>query len=67
VLLPSKDHAAATIKNFQASVEVETGRKLKTLRTDHGGSSRPSISDDTAPSAVLSSSSLPRTPHNRTG
>jgi hypothetical protein len=37
VLLPSKDYAAAAIKNFQASVEVETGRKLKTLRTDRGG------------------------------
>jgi hypothetical protein len=37
VLLPSKDQAAAAIKNFQMSVEVETGRKLKTLRTDRGG------------------------------
>jgi transposase InsO family protein len=37
VLLPSKDHATAAIKNFQASVEVETLRKLKTLRTDCGG------------------------------
>jgi transposase InsO family protein len=37
VLLPGKDHAAAAIKNFHAAVEVETGRKLKTLRTDRGG------------------------------
>lgn len=37
VLLPSKDHAASAIKNFQAGIEVETGRKLKALRTDRGG------------------------------
>jgi transposase InsO family protein len=37
VLLPSKDQAATTIKNFQAAVEVETGRNLKALRTDRGG------------------------------
>jgi IS30 family transposase len=36
-LLSSKGQASAAIKNFQASVEVETGRKLKTLRTDRGG------------------------------
>jgi hypothetical protein len=37
VLLPSKDQVTATIKNFQAVVEVETGHKLKALRTDRGG------------------------------
>jgi hypothetical protein len=37
MLLPSKDHAASAIKNFQASVEVEIERKLKMLRTDRGG------------------------------
>ncbi|WVZ77310.1 hypothetical protein U9M48_025192 [Paspalum notatum var. saurae] len=36
-LLPSKDHAPAAIKNFQAAVEVESGRKLKVLRIDRGG------------------------------
>ena len=36
-LLSSKDQASAAIKNFQASVEVETGQKLKTLRNDRGG------------------------------
>lgn len=36
--LPSrKDQAPTKIKNFQAAVEVETGRKLKVLRTNHGG------------------------------
>jgi hypothetical protein len=39
MLLPSKDHAASAINNFQASIEVETGRKLKMLRTDRGGNS----------------------------
>jgi hypothetical protein len=37
VHLPSKDQAAATIKNFQAGVEVEMGRTLKALRNDRGG------------------------------
>ncbi|WVZ56480.1 hypothetical protein U9M48_007001 [Paspalum notatum var. saurae] len=36
-LLSSKDQAPAAIKNFQAAVEVESGRKLKVLRTDRGG------------------------------
>jgi hypothetical protein len=36
-LLSSKDQAPSKIKNFQAAVEVETGLKLKVLRTDHGG------------------------------
>ena len=36
-LLSSKDQAAAAIKNFQAAVEVESGRELKVLRTDRGG------------------------------
>lgn len=37
ILLASKDEAAAAIKKFQAGVEVETGRKLRALRTDRGG------------------------------
>jgi transposase InsO family protein len=36
-LLRSKDETEPTIKRFQAMVERETGRKLKTLRTDRGG------------------------------
>jgi transposase InsO family protein len=36
-LLSSKDQAPSEIKNFQAAVEVETGKKLKVLRTDRGG------------------------------
>jgi transposase InsO family protein len=36
-LLRSKDEAAEAIQRFQARVERETGRKLKTLMTDHGG------------------------------
>lgn len=36
-LLSSKDQASSEIKNFQAAVEVETGKKLKVLRTDRGG------------------------------
>jgi transposase InsO family protein len=36
-LLSSKDQVSAAIKNFQASVEAQIGRKLKTLRTDRGG------------------------------
>jgi hypothetical protein len=46
MLLPSKNHAASTIKNFQAGVEVETRRKLKMLRTNRGGDShRLSLAD----------------------
>ena len=37
VLLSSKGEAAGAIKKFQAGVEVETGRKLRALRTDRGG------------------------------
>lgn len=36
-MLPTKDRAAAAIKNFQALAEVESGCKLGTLRTDRGG------------------------------
>jgi hypothetical protein len=36
-LLSSKDQAPAEIKNFQAIIEAETGKKLKVLRTDQGG------------------------------
>ena len=35
-LLASKDEAPAAIKRFQASVEVESGRKLRVLCTDNG-------------------------------
>ncbi|WVZ81780.1 hypothetical protein U9M48_029122 [Paspalum notatum var. saurae] len=37
VLLTRKDEVAGAIKKFQAGVEVETGRKLRVLRTDRGG------------------------------
>lgn len=37
VLLSAKDEAAGAIIKFQARVEVETGRKLRALRTDRGG------------------------------
>jgi hypothetical protein len=36
-LLSSKDQAPSFIKNFQAAIEVESGHKLKVLRTDGGG------------------------------
>jgi transposase InsO family protein len=36
-LLRSKDRAVATIKEFQASAEAESGCKLLALQTDHGG------------------------------
>ena len=36
-LLPSKDAAAAAIKNIQAAAERKSGKKLLALRTDHGG------------------------------
>jgi transposase InsO family protein len=36
-LLSSKAEAAEAIKNFKALVEVETGKRLKVLRTDRGG------------------------------
>jgi len=37
VLLSSKDAAADAIKKVKAAAEVESGRKLKVLRTDNGG------------------------------
>lgn len=37
VLLGAKDEAATAVKRFQAMVEVESGRKLRVLRTDRGG------------------------------
>ncbi|KAH7845363.1 hypothetical protein Vadar_001167 [Vaccinium darrowii] len=37
VLLSSKDEAVGAIMKFQSGVEVETGRKLRALRTDRGG------------------------------
>jgi len=36
-LIASKDEAASAIKVFQATVKVESGRRLKVLRTDRGG------------------------------
>jgi hypothetical protein len=36
-VIPSKDHAAAAIKDIQAQVEGESGLKLKALRIDCGG------------------------------
>ncbi|WVZ54432.1 hypothetical protein U9M48_005224 [Paspalum notatum var. saurae] len=35
-LIAGKDDAASAIKNFQAAVEVESGRRLKVLHTYHG-------------------------------
>lgn len=35
--LKTKDEALETLKTFRRSVELETGEKLKTLRTDRGG------------------------------
>uniref|UniRef100_A0ACD5X227 Uncharacterized protein n=1 Tax=Avena sativa TaxID=4498 RepID=A0ACD5X227_AVESA len=36
-LLASKDEAEAAIKRFKASAEVQSGCKLRTMRTDRGG------------------------------
>ena len=36
-LLSSKDEAATAIKKFKARAEAESGKKLRVLRTDHGG------------------------------
>ena len=36
-LLPSKDRAAAAIKEFQARAAAESGCKLLALKTDRGG------------------------------
>ena len=36
-LLTSKDEAAAAIKKFKTRAEAESGKKLRVLRTDHGG------------------------------
>ena len=36
-LLTSKDEAVAAIKKFKTRAEVESGKKLRVLRTDRGG------------------------------
>jgi hypothetical protein len=36
-VLSSKNQAPSVIKNFQAAVEVGTGKKLKVMCTDGGG------------------------------
>ena len=36
-LLTSKDEAAVAIKKFRARAEVESGKKLRMLRTDREG------------------------------
>jgi transposase InsO family protein len=36
-LLAGKDQAPVAIRRFKAAAEMETGRKLKVLRTDRGG------------------------------
>ena len=36
-LLAGKDEALACFKRFRAAAELESGRHLKALRTDHGG------------------------------
>lgn len=36
-ILKTKDHVLGVFKQFQASVERETGKKLKCIRTDNGG------------------------------
>ena len=35
-LLAAKSDTLAAVKKFQAKVEVETGRRLRVLRTDNG-------------------------------
>jgi hypothetical protein len=65
-LLSSKDEVVAAIKNFQAAIEVATGRKLKTLQTDHGGGSSPRWNSvATALNTASSVNSLLRTPRNK--
>ena len=36
-VLTSKDKAVAAIKKFKMRAEAESGKKLRTLRTDRGG------------------------------
>lgn len=36
-LLAAKSDTLAVVRKFQVKVEVETGRRLRVLRTDHGG------------------------------
>ena len=36
-LLTSKTEAAEAVKKFKARVEAKSGKKLRVLRTDHGG------------------------------
>ena len=36
-LLTTKDEAETALRQFQAAAERESGRHLKTLRTDRGG------------------------------
>jgi hypothetical protein len=56
-LLSSKDQASSEIKNFQASIKVETGKKMKILCTDRGGSLHPWSSAITVLNMVWSATS----------
>jgi hypothetical protein len=66
-LLEGKDQAPAAIRRFKATAELKSGRKLKVLRTDRGGSSPLWSSGNTAQRQAFSGSSRPRIRRNRTG
>ena len=55
-LLVTKDQASAAIKKFQAAAELESGHKLKLLRTDRGVNSLPRSSGSSSPTMVCSGS-----------
>jgi hypothetical protein len=66
-LLAGKDRASAAIRRFKAAAELESGCKLKVLRTDRGGSSPRWGSGNTAQRRAFSGSSRPRFRCNRVG
>jgi hypothetical protein len=58
-LLSCKDQSPSEIKNFHAAVEVETGKRLKVLRTYQGGNSCLWNLGSTIPRTASTASSLP--------
>jgi hypothetical protein len=63
ILLPTKDGAPAAIKHVQAAAERKSGKKLRALRTDRGGSSQRIISKNTLQNWVFNVNSPRRTHH----
>ncbi|CAJ2628405.1 unnamed protein product [Trifolium pratense] len=65
-VLKSKDQVLGAFKQFHASVERETGRKLKCIRADNGGEYRGPFEEYCKEHGIKLEKTVPKTPqHNR--